>query len=204
MSGQLFVFSGPSGTGKSTIVSALREKVDGLWYSISHTSRRPRGMEKKGIDYHFVDRKTFEDMIDSGAFVEWAKVYDDYYGTSFASINEQTDSGLDVLLDVDVQGARNLKDHFADTVLIYVLPPSLEILESRLKARGTNSDSVVRMRLEKASREIKNCLWYNYIIINDELERSIEEAQAIVSAERCRTIRRKPTIKKLFGNSFAL
>ncbi|UCF82323.1 MAG: guanylate kinase [Desulfobacteraceae bacterium] len=198
MSGQLFVISAPSGAGKSTILKALKGRIEGIGYSISHTTRRPRGTEKDGTDYHFVERETFSRMIDGGDFVEWAQVYDDLYGTSSSSLNEQTATGLDVLLDVDSQGARNIKKNFRTSVLIYVLPPSLEALRKRLMARGTDGESVIRARMEKVPHEIKQCLWYDYIIINDDLEKAIEEAQAIILSTRCRTARQTPIVKKLF------
>jgi guanylate kinase len=198
MSGQLFVISAPSGAGKSTILKALKGRIEGIGYSISHTTRRPRGTEKDGTDYHFVERETFSRMIDAGDFVEWARVYDDLYGTSSSSLNEQTATGLDVLLDVDSQGARNIKKNFRTSVLIYVLPPSLEALRKRLMARGTDNESVIRARMEKVPHEIKQCLWYDYIIINDDLEKAIEEAQAIILSTRCRTARQTPIVKKLF------
>ena len=200
MPGQLFVISGPSGVGKSTIVAALGKSVDGLGYSVSYTSRRPRGAEVDGKDYHFVDKETFEGLIEDGAFVEWARVYDDYYGTSFAAVKEQIASGVDVLMDVDAQGARNIRDHFQDSVLIYVLPPSLGILERRLKTRGTDAENALRMRLEKAAIEIKECVWYDYIIINNELEKAVEETQAVITAERCRSARREQVVKKIFAH----
>ncbi len=185
--GRLFVFSAPSGTGKSTIIKTLRNDLDALGYSVSHTSRKPRGNEKDGVDYHFVGRSGFEEMIKDDAFVEWAEVYDNLYGTSYSSLNEQMAQGLDVLLDLDPQGAKNIKRHFEDSVLIYVLPPSLKILEKRLKGRGTDDEQVVKMRMEKAVNDIKNSMWYDYIIINDDLEKAIKKAQSIVVAERCRT-----------------
>jgi guanylate kinase len=189
MPGQLFVISGPSGAGKSSIVKALLSRTNGLVYSISHTSRRPRGSEQNGIEYHFVDTGTFNRMIEAGAFVEWAKVYDDFYGTSFSSLEGQTASGLDVLLDVDSQGARNIRKHFEDSVLIYLLPPSLEVLEKRLESRGTDDEGVIKARMEKALDDMDNCLWYDYIIINDELEKAITEVKSIIISERCRTAR---------------
>jgi len=192
MPGQLFVISGPSGAGKSSIVNALLGRTDGLVYSISHTSRRPRGTENDGIDYHFVDSKTFNRMIEAGAFVEWARVYDDFYGTSFSSLEGQTGSGLDVLLDVDSQGARNIRKHFEDSVLICLFPPSLEILEKRLRGRGTDDEGVIKARMEKALNDIDNCLWYDYIIINDDLEKAITEARSIIISERCRMARQAP------------
>ena len=198
MQGQIFVISAPSGAGKTTVVHALKERIAGLGYSISHTSRRPRSTEKDGIDYHFVDRETFGRMIDEGAFVEWATVYHDLYGTSFSSLNDQTALGVDVLVDVDSQGAKNIKNHYKDSVLIYLLPPSLEILEERLAGRGTDDQSVIDMRMEQARSEIKNCVWYDYIVVNDHLEKAIGEVQAIIASERCRTVKRLPHIKALF------
>ncbi len=202
MSGNLFVISAPSGAGKSTIIKALKERIEGLGYSISHTSRKPRGNENDGIEYHFLKKETFRSMIDAGAFVEWAQVYDDLYGTSFSSLDEQTASGLDVLLDLDTQGAKNIKKHFKNSVLIYVLPPSLDVLEKRLMARGTDAETVIKSRMKKTSSEIKQCVWYDYIIINDDLEKAIKEAQAIIMSVRCRTDQQIPIVKEMFDVSF--
>jgi len=198
MSGQLFVISAPSGTGKSTVAMAVRQRVPGLGYSISHTTRKPRGNERNGIDYHFVDDGTFTKMIDEGAFVEWAKVYDNFYGTSSSGLQDLTASGLDVLMDVDIQGGRNIKNRFPDSVLIFLLPPSLEELERRLRKRGTDEEAVIEARMEIASEDIKNCVWYDYIIVNDKLEKAIDEAQSIIVSGRCLTERKLPGIKKLF------
>jgi guanylate kinase len=201
MAGLLFVFSAPSGAGKSTIVKALRKGIGGFAYSISHTTRKARGNEKDGVDYHFVDRSTFKQLVDKGAFVEWATVYNDLYGTSLSSVVEQIAAGGDVLLDVDPQGAKNIKRRFEDTVLVYVLPPSLEILEKRLRERNTDKEGVIEYRLKEAFQEIKECVWYDYVIINDHLERAIEEARSIVISERCRTARRLSGIKGIFDLS---
>jgi len=195
MAGQLFVFSAPSGAGKSTIINALKKEIDDLGYSISHTTRKPRGAEEDGIDYHFENKQKFNKMIKEGAFVEWAKVYNDYYGTSFSSLKSQTSLGLDILMDLDSQGAINIKKHFKNSVLIYVLPPSLAVLKKRLKERGTDDESIINMRMEKASNEIKNCKRYDYIIINDDLKRATEQAKAIVMAERCRINRQAAKIR---------
>ena len=202
MSGNLFVISAPSGAGKSTIIKALKERIEGLGYSISHTSRKPRGNENDGIDYHFLKKETFRNMIDAGAFVEWAQVYDDLYGTSFSSLDEQTASGLDVLLDLDTQGAKNIKKHFKNSVLIYVLPPSLDVLEKRLMARGTDAETVIKSRMKKTSSEIKQCVWYDYIIVNDDLDKAIKEAQAIILSVRCRTDQQASMVKEMFDVSF--
>ena len=198
MSGQLFVISAPSGAGKSTILMAVRQRVPGLGYSISHTTRKPRGNERNGIDYHFVDDETFTKMIDEGDFVEWAKVYDHFYGTSSSGLKDLTDSGLDVLMDVDIQGGRNIKNRFPNSVLIFLLPPSLEELERRLRKRGTDNKPVIEARMEMAADDIKNCVWYDYIIVNDKLGKAIDEAQSIIVSERCLTERQLPGIRKLF------
>lgn len=202
MPGQLFIISAPSGTGKSTIVAELRNRIENIGYSISHTSRKPRTTEIDGVDYYFIGREKFEEMINSGAFAEWAEVYNDLYGTSFSVLNDQMESGLDVLLDIDVQGAKSIKDNYKNAVLIYVLPPSIETLEARLIQRGTDSEGIIKKRMEKAAGEIKNCVWYDYIIINDNLRKAIEEAEAIIVSERCKTGRRLQQIKNIFDISF--
>ena len=198
MSGILFVISAPSGGGKSTIASAVRQNVEGLGYSISHTTRKPRGDERDGIDYHFVDEKTFTKMIDQGAFVEWAKVYDNFYGTASSGLKGLTASGLDILLDVDIQGGRNIKKRFPGSVLIFLVPPSLQILERRLRKRGTDDDATIRARMESAADDIKNCPWYDYIIVNDILEKAIDQVKAVIISRRCLTTRQLPGIRKLF------
>jgi guanylate kinase len=197
-SGGIFVLSGPSGAGKSTLIRHLRESVSMLGYSVSHTSRKPRGAEVDGVDYHFVDRDTFTRMIEKGDFVEWAEVYNDLYGTSFSSLEIPISQGLDLIMDVDVQGAKNIKARFNDSVLVYILPPSLKELAKRLKSRRTESEEAVRERLEEASREIRNCLWYDYIIFNDDLMRAAEEMKSVVTAERCRRSRQLPKARKAF------
>ncbi len=200
--GRLFVFSAPSGAGKNTIIDSLKTQLDAICYSVSHTSRAPRGNEMDGVHYHFVDKVTFSKMIENGAFVEWAEVYGNYYGTSFSSLDDQTSQGLDILLDLDHQGAKNIKNHYPDSVLIYVLPPSLEILEDRLRERGTDDEKVMEKRLNSAMDDMKNCVWYDYIIVNDDLEKAKEQAYAILLAEQCRTAQLAPKISDLFGFQF--
>lgn len=197
--GRIFVVSGPSGSGKSTLIRELRQKVPGLGYSISHTSRPPRGQEKNGVEYHFVSKENFQKMVENGEFVEWAEVYQDLYGTSVSSLRSQITMGLDVIMDIDVQGARNIKDHFKDAILIYVLPPSLEILEKRLRERGTDDEKAIRTRLKKAGKEIKNCVSYDYLLFNDQLDQTVEELKSILIAERCRKSVRLPKAQTLFN-----
>ena len=197
--GRIFVVSGPSGSGKSTLIGEVRQKVPGLGYSISHTSRLPRRQEKNGVEYHFLSKENFQKMIDNGEFVEWAEVYQDLYGTSVSSLRSQITMGLDVMMDIDVQGARNIKDHFKDAILIYVLPPSLEILEKRLRARGTDDEKAIRTRLKKAGKEIKNCVSYDYLVFNDQLDQAVEEMKSILIAERCRKSVRLSEAQTLFN-----
>ena len=200
--GRLYVFSAPSGAGKSTIISSLEKGMDAIGYSVSHTSRTPRGNEENGVHYHFVDKEAFNRMVANGQFVEWAEVYGNLYGTSFSSLDEQTSQGVDVLLDLDPQGAKNLKVHYENCVLIYVLPPSLVALEDRLRGRDTDDETVVKKRLDEAVNEMKNCTWYDYIIINDDLEKAKEEARSIILSQRCRPSHQAPRITDLFGFPF--
>lgn len=197
--GRIFVVSGPSGSGKSTLIREVRQKVPDLGYSVSHTSRPPRGQEKNGVEYHFVSRENFQEMIDKGEFVEWAEVYRDLYGTSVSSLRSQITIGLDVIMDIDVQGGRNIKDHFKDAILIYVLPPSMDVLEKRLRERRTDDEKTIRTRLTKAGMEIKNCVSYDYLVFNDQLDQAVEELKSILIAERCRKSVRLAKAQTLFN-----
>jgi len=187
MTGRLFVISAPSGTGKSTIIREVRQGLDRLGYSVSHTSRSPRGNEREGVDYYFVNRLGFEQMIAQGKLVEWAEVYGAYYGTSVLELERLIQEGLDVLLDIDSQGARNIRSRFPKSVLIYLLPPSLEALEARLMGRGTDTPQAICGRMQKAYREMANCVWYDYIVINDDLKHAAEAVRSVIVAERCKT-----------------
>jgi guanylate kinase len=201
MSGQLYVITGPSGVGKSTIIKRLRKKLPGIGYSVSHTTRKPRKNEADGVNYHFADRETFEGMIKEKAFVEWAEVYHDLYGTSFASLRSQTDQGLDVVMDLDSQGAKNIKGSFEDSVLIYILPPSLQVLEERLRGRASDDEAEIKARLDKARKEIEACGDYDYIIFNEDLNRTIDEVTAIIVSSRCHKSKRLARVEKTFGIS---
>jgi len=199
MSGCLYVISGPSGVGKSTIIQLTRERVAGLGYSISHTSRKPRGSEVNGVDYHFVDRETFSRMIDDGLLVEWAEVYNEFYGTSVSSLRSQKNLGLDVVMDLDSKGAKNIKEHFKESILIYILPPSLEVLEKRLRDRALDDEEAMNRRIEKAVRELRNCDWYNYIVINDDLDKVVREVESIIISERCSRSQMLPKVRDLMS-----
>ena len=199
MAGQIFVISGPSGVGKSTIISKLKDELPGLAYSISHTTRRPRSGEKDGESYHFAEKTEFERLINENAFVEWANVYTDLYGTSFKGLEDQMEQGLDVLLDIDVQGAANIKKHFKESCLIFILPPSLEILAKRLRDRGTDDEATIKTRQENVIKELKATPMYDYFVINDDLGKAVNNTKAIVRSNRCRRERMKVFIKKEFG-----
>jgi guanylate kinase len=184
----VFIISAPSGSGKSTLVSEIRRSVSDLAFSISYTTRKPRGSEKDGREYHFVSREEFEAMRDRGEFLEWAEVFGNYYGTAKCYVDDAKQSGHDVLLDIDVQGAAQIKKQLNDAVSIFVLPPSREELERRLRRRseaeGFVNPAVLEKRLATARREIEKYPEYDYILINDRLEESIDLLKAIVLSER--------------------
>ena len=188
MSGILYIISAPSGSGKSTLVNELRKFVPGLGFSISYTTRPPRGSEQNGREYHFISRQQFEEMIGRGEFLEHAEVFGNYYGTAKSVLEEARRRGNDVLLDIDVQGERQVKEKMPDAVSIFVLPPSRAELESRLRKRSMSenvrSEEVIRRRLDTARREIENYPNYDYILVNDRLEQSVDRLQAIVLGER--------------------
>jgi guanylate kinase len=185
MKGRIFVLSGPSGVGKSTLIKGIRQRVKNIGYSVSHTTRMPRPNEKNGADYFFVDNAVFRDMINKNAFVEWALVYDDYYGTSYGTLEEKLNAGLDIILDIDIQGAKNIKEKLDDSLLIFILPPSKKILEKRLRRRATDNADAIEKRISEAEKELSNCRWYDYLIINDDLEKATKELESIILADRC-------------------
>ena len=197
--GQIFVITAPSGAGKTTIIKNILEKdVGEIGYSISHTTRKPRKGESHGLHYYFVGRENFEKMIDAHEFIEWAVVYDYLYGTSISSVNRELSSGKDLLMDVDIQGSQEIKRQFSDSLSIFILPPSLDILKERLQKRSPNEKMNIDLRLKKAAEEIKRCRDYDFIIINDDLKKAIKEIEAIIVAQRANKNRRFPLIKKIF------
>lgn len=197
--GNLFVVSAPSGAGKTTLCQKVREMLPDVRFSVSYTTRMPREGEINDVHYSFVDEEEFRNMIREGEFVEWAQVHGNFYGTSRRRIEEIINSGFDVLLDIDVQGARKIKDKFPKSVLIFVLPPSMEALKERLYRRMTESEEVVRMRLRNAVDEIKEFINYDYVIINNILDEAVKDLSSIIKAERLRTVRvDKDWIKNTF------
>lgn len=196
--GKLFVITAPSGTGKTTILDIIRKKVEGIGYSVSHTTRPPRREEVNGVHYCFVAREDFEKMIEAHEFVEWAIVYDHLYGTPVSSVDSTLSSGRDLLLDLDIQGAQEIKKQFPEATLIFILPPSLKILHERLKRRSEQDDTNIALRMEKAVEEIRKCRDYDFLIINDDLNQAAREVEAIIIAQRARTERRFPLVQEIF------
>lgn len=196
------VLSAASGTGKTTLAHLLLDSLGDLELSISHTTRSPRGEERDGVDYHFVDDALFKTMIGRDAFIEWAEVHGAFYGSSAEITEGLLAQGHDVLFDIDVQGGRQLKKRFADAVLIFILPPSMEILENRLRRRGTDDDAVITRRLAAARDEIAEGLEnYDYVITNEVLDRALFDLNAIVRAHRLRSLDRAKIKKRLLGQS---
>ena len=181
---KVFIISAPSGSGKSTLVKGVRAVVPGLNFSISYTTRAPRGSEHDGCEYFFVSRSEFEDMIGRGEFLEHADVFGNYYGTAKRFLSEAEQSGKDLLLDIDVQGAAQIKRKLPQAVSIFVLPPDRKTLEARLRDRGQDAEQVIERRLATATREIENYNKYDYILVNDRLPDSIEALKSILLAER--------------------
>jgi len=185
----VYIISAPSGSGKSTLVNELRKSVDNLEFSISYTTRPPRGSEQDGHEYFFISREEFERLLAEDAFLEHAEVFGNYYGTARRFLEGARQRGHDLLLDIDVQGERQVKRKIPDAVSIFVLPPTRKELERRLRRRSQAevlAEEVIQKRLAAAAREIENYRNYDYILINDQLERSIDELKAIVLAERVR------------------
>ena len=184
--GNLFVVAAPSGSGKSSLVKALMELDAGVAPSTSHTTRAPRGQEKDGREYFFVERAVFDRMIEAGDFFEWAEVHGNRYGTSRQAIEARIRAGGDVVLEIDWQGALQIKRLFAGAILIFVLPPSWDELRSRLQRRGEDSDEVIELRLTNARGEVAQVKQFDYVIINEIFERALFDLKAIVHAQRLR------------------
>ena len=182
----VFIISAPSGSGKTTLVERLLREVPDLHFSVSYTTRPPRGQEQHGRDYCFVGREEFREMVGREEFLEWAEVFGNYYGTSRRFLEEAERQGRDLLLDIDVQGAAQVKQKLPEAVSIFILPPSRKELEERLRRRSEDSEEVIQKRLRDASREIYGYARYDYVLINDLLDRSAERLQAIVLADRWR------------------
>jgi guanylate kinase len=197
--GQLFIVSAPSGTGKTTLVERLVQCVPGLRMSRSYTSRLARAGEQDGVDYNFITRERFETMVREGQFLEWADVFGNYYGTAIADTEAVLSRGEDVVLVIDVQGARQVRSRGIETIDIFVLPPSAAALEQRLRGRSKDSEEQIRRRLEVASAEVDEYAQYEYVVVNDDIDAAVGRLQSIVKAERARVKRVRETAESIIG-----
>ncbi len=195
----VFIISAPSGSGKSTLVNRLMAEVEGLTFSVSCTTRAPRGSEVPGQAYDFIDRSEFERRIAADEFLEHAEVFGNYYGTHSSALDKAKAAGKDLVLDIDVQGAAQLKKRIPDAVTIFILAPSREILEQRLRARSQDSDETIRRRLNDAMGEIRNYGQYDYVLVNENLEPAVESLKSIVRAERVRRVRVEEKIRPILA-----
>jgi guanylate kinase len=187
--GILFIISAPSGTGKTTLCKQLVANIPGLWHSVSYTTRTPRPGEEHGREYYFTDDTTFQAMIDRHEFVEWARVYGHLYGTPRRMVADKIEQGIDVLLEIDVQGALQVKKKFDDAVSIFILPPSMTVLRQRLLTRASDSSEEIQRRLQKVKEEVWSYREYAYIVRNDDLTRSLQDLESIFLGERLKTKR---------------
>ena len=195
--GLLFVVSGASGSGKTTLCRAMLKIFPHLLFSVSYTTRPRRPGDKEGRDYHFISPQEFQRMVDRGDFAEWAEIYGHRYGTSKRILEEVRDKGRDVILDIDGQGARQIRKRNLGGTFIFVLPPSLQDLKRRLMDRQTEAKGALRERMEKAQEEIAEARWYDYLILNDNLKRAQDQLKAVILAEHCRRERLMGYIKNL-------
>jgi guanylate kinase len=187
--GILYIISAPSGAGKTTLCKQIVASISGVWHSVSFTTRKPRPGEEHGREYFFLEEKAFHDMVARHAFLEYAHVYSNWYGTPRKPLMDKMEQGIDVLLEIDVQGALQIKKKFGDAVSIFILPPSMDILRARLHGRGSDSQEEIVRRLQKVKEEVWCFREYDYIVRNDDLTRSLRELQSIFVAERLKTKR---------------
>lgn len=198
--GILFVVSSPSGGGKGTLIRRVLQLVPDLSYSISYTTRPPRNGEMHGREYFFIDRETFEQMAGADEFLEWACVHGNLYGTARRQVAQETSTGLDIVLEVDVQGAESIRKLMLDAVGIFILPPSYETLKQRLIKRGTDTPEQLEVRLRNAPEELRQFTCFDYVIINDDAERAAGQIAAIIQAERARCERQEELVKEVIEN----
>ena len=196
--GKLLVLSGPSGVGKGTVVAELQKIRDDVCFSVSATTRAPRPGEEDGVSYFFVTKETFEQMIEQNELLEYAKFVDNYYGTPRAYVEQKLEEGMNVVLDIEVQGARNITREYPDAVSVYMIPPTYQELERRLRGRGTENEKQIQGRLKTAIEEARTADFYRYIIVNNSLSEAVNELDAIITAEKSGYNERKNILKEVF------
>lgn len=198
--GNIFIISAASGTGKTTLVSRLLKNNSDLRVSVSHTTRQPREGEQNGVHYHFVSKEEFESLIEKREFLEHANVFGNYYGTGISGVNRLSEQGFDVILEIDVQGAEQVRQALPEACSIFILPPSMEILSSRLNGRGTDSAEVIARRLSEAKNEIKQAASFDYVVVNDDLGRAETDLLHIIRSGRLKKSAQQDFIANLLGN----
>ena len=182
--GNIYIVSAPSGAGKSTLCRELLKSYPDITYSISHTTRSPREGEKDGVDYHFVSRKAFEERIEKNMMAEWAEVHGNYYGTSIETLKDSAAKGVDVLLDIDVQGAKQLCEKMPECITVFIMPPSMEELLARLEKRGTDTPETISRRMQNAQGEMAESGFYQHVIVNDDLKAAVASFESVVASCR--------------------
>ena len=202
--GMLIVVSSPSGGGKGTLIDRVLQTVPGVSYSVSYTTRAPRGAEQDGREYFFVSAATFEGLIRQGEFLEWADVYGHLYGTSKAQVERERAAGKDIILEIDVQGAASIRQLIDDAVSVFILPPSFELLRDRLAARGTDSPADLERRLRGAPAEVEQYKCFQYVILNDDINRASAQLASVIYAERARRKRQEKRLKKTLADFASL
>ncbi len=201
--GLLVIISAPSGVGKTSLCKEVLKFFPDLRHSVSYTTRAPRPGEKDGLDYQFVSEEKFQEMIDGGMFAEWAEIHGNRYGTAANALKEYLRSGNEVILDLDGQGARQIREEFPNSIYVYILPPSWKELEKRLRSRRTDSNEDIKRRLENAKEELQYAEHYDYIVINDAFNVAVSTLRSIIVAEKCRRKRVLKQVEALFNLSHA-
>lgn len=197
--GTLIVVSGPSGVGKGTLCNIILNRLENLSLSISATTRAPRVGEVDGVNYFFMKKQVFEEKINQNKFLEWAKVYTNYYGTPTDYVKQKLEEGKDVILEIDIQGAAKVRKRCPEGIFIFILPPSLEELRDRIVKRGSDTPEAIKLRMKSAKEELKAAYSYDYVVVNDNLDKASKSLEAIILAERCKTLRNHNLLQKLEG-----
>jgi len=195
--GMLYIVAAPSGAGKTSLLKELLKKNQNLSLSVSHTTRSPRPGEVDGVDYHFLSVEVFKEKIEAGEFIEFAQVFDNYYGTSEKAIYTQLERGSDVIVEIDWQGARQVRERISENCSIFIIPPSHQALEDRLKSRGQDSDEIIQRRMQDAQNEMAHYAEFDYLIINDDFSQASSDLQAVFSCQRLTLSRQRTLIPKL-------